>query len=54
MNRMGFTYRQVRQLYFGLWCDLFSIYKRQHNFETKRALYRIGEEEEPVSSLSVL
>lgn len=54
MNRLGFTHRQVRQLYFGVWSDLFDVYKKQHNFEVKKGLYRLQEEDEPVSSLSVL
>lgn len=53
VNKLGFTYKQVGQLYFGIWADLFETYKKQYNFETKRALYDL-QEEEPVSSLSVL
>ena len=53
MNKLGFTYRQTMQMYFGFWMDLFETYKRQHNFEMKRGLYNI-QEDEPVSSLSVL
>jgi hypothetical protein len=53
INKLGFTYKETGHMYFGLWADLFEIYKKQYNFETKRALYRI-DEEEPVSSLSVL
>ena len=41
-------------MYFGFWVDLFETYKKQYNFETKRGLYNIQEEDEPVSSLSVL
>lgn len=54
MNRLGFTYRQVGQLYFGAWSDLFDVYKKQHNFVIKKGLYRIPEEDEPVSSLDIL
>lgn len=54
MNKLGFTYRQVCQMYFGFWADLFENYKKQYNFEAKRALYSIREEDEEVSSLSVL
>lgn len=42
------------QMYLGFWMDLFEMYKKQYNFETKRGLYSIQEEDEPVSSLSVL
>lgn len=52
MNKLGFTYRQTGQLYFGFWVDLFEAYKKQYNFETKRGLYLLKEEE--ISSLSVL
>lgn len=40
-------------MYFGFWIDLYETYKKHYNFETKRALYDIREEE-PISSLSVL
>lgn len=54
MNKLGFTHRETMQMYFGFWMDLFETYKKQYNFETKRGLYNIQEEDEPVSSLSVL
>lgn len=54
MNKLGFSYRQVKQMYFGSWVDFYEIHKKQYNFETKRALYVIPEEEEPISSLSIL
>lgn len=54
MTRLGFTYRETGRLYFGLWCDLFEMYKIQHNFEMKKGLYGLSEPEEPISSLSVL
>ena len=38
---------------FGTWADMFDAYKQQYNFETKRILYNL-QEEEPISSLSVL
>lgn len=53
MNKLGFTCRQVGHMRFGCWVDLFETYKKQYNFELKRALY-VLHEEEPVSSLSVL
>lgn len=53
MNKLGFTYHEVTQMYFGFWVDLFEVYKKQHNFEVKRGLYLIEEPEE-ISSLSVL
>lgn len=52
MNRLGFTYRQTMQMYFGVWMDLFDAFKKQYNFEIKRAVYTLEEEE--ISSLSVL
>lgn len=53
VNKLGFTYTSIGQQYFGYWVDLFEIYKKQYNFETKRVLYRLLEMEE-VSSLDVL
>lgn len=56
MNKLGFSYRECGWLYFGQWCDLFEIYKKQYNFEKKNMLYALQPEvkEEPISSLSVL
>lgn len=51
--RMGFRYAEVRHMRFGTWADMFDAYKQQYNFETKRILYNL-QEEEPISSLSVL
>lgn len=53
MNKLGFTYRETGQMYIGLWADLFETHKKHYNFETKRGLYDLREEE-PISSLSVL
>ncbi len=53
MNRLGFTYRTVGQQYLGYWMDLFEVYKRQYNFEKKRALYRLFSAEE-VSTLDAI
>ncbi len=53
MNKLGFTYTQVGQLYFGLWVDLFEQYKQQHNFETKRGLYVVETTEEKGSLLDL-
>lgn len=53
MTKLGFKYREVTQMYFGFWADLFEVYKKQYNFEMKRGLYLIEEPEE-ISSLSVL
>lgn len=53
VNKLGFTYKTVGQQYLGYWMDLFEIYKKQYNFETKRGLYKLLELEE-VSSLDVL
>lgn len=53
MNKLGFTYKQVGHMYFGLWVDLYEAYKKHYNFETRRGLYEIREQEE-ISSLSVL
>ena len=54
MNKLGFTRREVGQLYFGEWTGYFEAYKRQYNFEKGRGLYEIDPAEEPVSPLSVL
>lgn len=55
MNKLGFTYKQVGQLYFGMWVDLYEIYKMQYNFEMKRNLYdAMAPVEEEISSLDVL
>lgn len=56
MNKLGFNYRECGWLYFGQWCDLFEVYKRQYNFEKKHMLYELQQEtvEEPISSLDVL
>lgn len=48
MNKLGFNYRQMQHLSFGLWADLFETYKVQYNFETRRMLYKT---EEPDGSL---
>lgn len=45
MNRLGFTYRQVGQMHFGLWVDLFEMFKKQYNFEKKRMLYVLQDNE---------
>lgn len=55
MNKLGFTYKQVGQLYFGMWADLYEIYKMQYNFEMKKSLYDVtASVEEKISSLDVL
>ncbi|WP_460309712.1 hypothetical protein [Waltera acetigignens] len=53
---LGFTHRTVRQQYMGLWMDLFEIYKRHHNFQAKRGLFSVVNEdkEEEISTLDVL
>ena len=53
MNKLGFTYTQVGQMYFGFWIDLFEEYKKHHNFETKRGLYVVEETEEKSSLLDL-
>ena len=45
MNRLGFTYRQVGRMYFGLWVDLYEMFKKQYNFEKKKMLYVIQDNE---------
>lgn len=37
----------------GFWTDMFENYKKQYNFETKKGLYQLNEEQ-PISSLDVL
>ena len=51
---LGFTHRTVRQQYMGWWMDLFEVYKKHHNFKTKRGLFKIAEDEEKISTLDVL
>lgn len=53
MNKLGFTYREVMHMYFGLWADMYEAYKVQYNFETGRGLYEMRKQEK-ISSLSVL
>lgn len=53
MTKLGFTFKEVGQLTMGMWTDFFENYKKVYNFETKRGLYNLHEEE-PISSLSVL
>lgn len=53
MNKLGFTSSQAGHLYFGEWIDLFEAFKIQHNFEMRRTLYKVEQEEE-ISSLDVL
>lgn len=45
MNRLGFTYSQVGRMHFGLWVDLFEMFKKQYNFEKKRMLYVLQDNE---------
>lgn len=56
MNKLGFSCRECGWLYFGQWNDLFDVYKRQYNFEQKRMLYKLPQQDvaEPISSLDVL
>lgn len=53
VNKLGFSCKSVRQQYFGILMELFEIYKKQYNFETKRGLYQIFQMEE-VSSLDAI
>lgn len=53
MNKLGFTYTQVGQLYFGMWADLFEEFKQQYNFEKKKCLYVVEETEEKSSLLDL-
>lgn len=53
INKLGFTYTQVGQLYFSTWVDLFEEYKRQYNFEKKKYLYVVEEEEAKGSLLDL-
>lgn len=45
MNRLGFTYRQVGHLYFGLWADLYEMFKKQYNFEKGKMVYVLQDNE---------
>lgn len=53
MNRLGFSYKQVGHLAFGLWADLFEAYKQQYNFETRKILYNIEVPEEKGSLMDL-
>lgn len=53
MNKLGFSYEQTGQLYFGLWADLLEAFKRQYNFEIKKGLYEIETEEKRGSLLDL-
>lgn len=53
VTKLGFTWKTIGFQYYGLWVDLFEIYKKEHNFETKRGLYKLLEMEE-VSSLDAI
>lgn len=50
MNRLGFTYKETNQLYFGKIIDLLNVYKHVYNFE-KKYLYKLEEEITPLSEL---
>lgn len=51
---LHFTYREVMQMYLGLWTELFEKHKRQHNFIIQKGLYELDETEQEVSSLSAI
>lgn len=42
-SKIGLSLREYGYLTFGNWMDLFEVHKKQHNFETNRGLYNIGE-----------
>lgn len=45
MNKLGFTYRQVKHMYFGFWADLYEMFKKQYNFEKKQMIYVLQDNE---------
>ena len=45
MNKLGFTYRQVKHMYFGFWVDLYEMFKKQYNFEKKQMIYVLQDNE---------
>ncbi len=41
---MGYTEREVGQMYFGKWADLYFEWKRLHNMRMQRMIFRDAEE----------
>lgn len=56
VTRLGYTERQIEQMYFGKWSDLFEVYKAVYNFETENRLFpsNVPVQEEPRGSLKDL
>ncbi|MEZ3435740.1 MAG: hypothetical protein K1W34_14190 [Lachnospiraceae bacterium] len=48
--QMGYTEKEISRMYLGKWYELFTHFKRFHNFKMKRGLY---EEKERVSLLDL-
>ena len=46
--QIGYSEKEVGQMYFGKWADLFKEYKKMHNYKVKRMAF---EEEQKVTSL---
>lgn len=38
--KLGFSYSEVQHLYWGKWNDMVEYWKEQHNFETKKMIYK--------------
>lgn len=49
--KFGYKERDVAHMYLHKWTDLFTVYKRIHNMEMRKGLYR--EEPEKASILSI-
>lgn len=49
--KIGYAEREVAHMYFGKWCDLFEEYKKLHNFEVSRTLFKAAEKERSLMDL---
>lgn len=49
--KIGYAEREVAHMYFGKWCDLFEEYKKLHNFEVSRTLFKAAEKERSLMEL---
>ena len=45
MAKMGYSEREVYLLPMGKWLDIFDTYKKVHNFDTQKMLYKTEETE---------
>lgn len=45
MAKFGYSEKEVYLLPMGKWIDIFETYKRIHNFDMQKMLYKIDDEE---------